>query len=112
MTDLDQRILESEMIRLQRSTGTRFLVFLRLHNWLRMHNKWYYWWHFSKVANPIHVLALLAYLVLTPFVIHAYLTRSELASVTHPIQLNKPLAWKSYVIQLQAVAAQSPSLPD
>ncbi len=53
--------LEKKMINLQRSTGTALPFFGRIHNWLRMKNKWYYNWHLKPNSAKIHKAIAIVY---------------------------------------------------
>lgn len=64
--DQDIAKLTAEIQRVQRSTRTFFPAFIRVHNWLRMKIRLYYWWHTLPLATALHVVILVAYtLVIT-----------------------------------------------
>ncbi len=65
--NLDQ--LERDLFRVQKSTKTLFAPFIPVHNWLRMHSKWYYNWHLHEYAKGIHLGALVVYVVIVSIVI-------------------------------------------
>lgn len=51
--------LEQKLIRVQRSTGTQFPTFIRLHNWFRMHSDLYYNWHLLSWSRNTHWVLLI-----------------------------------------------------
>lgn len=54
-TEKKLEALERRIFRIQQSSGTRWPLFIHVHNWLRMHSQFYYWWHTTVAANPIHI---------------------------------------------------------
>lgn len=54
--------LEQRLVAVQQSTSTSLPIFIKPHNWLRMHSKWYYNWHLFHYVRFTHVLILLVYL--------------------------------------------------
>lgn len=55
--------IEQELIRIQQSTRTSFPLFIRMHDWLRMHSRFYYRWHTFKYIRLVHILVLMLYTV-------------------------------------------------
>lgn len=46
--------LDQAIVRVSRSTRTRFALFIPIHNYLRTHFSWYYDWHLNQYASFVH----------------------------------------------------------
>ncbi|MEI8142996.1 MAG: LamG-like jellyroll fold domain-containing protein, partial [Candidatus Berkelbacteria bacterium] len=55
--------LDSEILKIQRSTKTLLPQFSLIHNYIRMKWKWYYSWHSSSWAKSVHWSILLVYIL-------------------------------------------------
>lgn len=57
------RTIDDELIRIQRSTRTFWPALIPVHDWFRMHWRWYYQWHLLRFARAVHIGTLVAALV-------------------------------------------------
>jgi|GEM_PF-6232117 len=52
--------IDNEIIAIQRSTKTELPFMQPLHNYMRMHYRWYYNWHLSRYSSNINWIIFLA----------------------------------------------------
>lgn len=87
--------LDKRIIKVQKSTRTTFPFLLPVHNWFRMHFRWYYNWHLFRVANVFHVLLFL-FIIVEMFIgaMNHYLPKSK-ASGSSSITLTSKAEWQA-----------------
>lgn len=109
----NQKNIEVEMFKIQRSTRTLFNLFSPVHNWCRQKSKWYYNWHLNPIQPAVHVGVLflsfaVAFLVCSNF-LYAGASPSSQATDTSQAKKSKNVLdanVKAYIQQAAETSAK------
>ncbi len=79
----------------QHATRTQLPYFIRVHDWLRMHLRFYHWWHTQPVAHKVHVVILVLFCGVTFFTVYHNILPVKASGCVDTVTITVNTAWST-----------------